>query len=121
MRLVAIGDKLYYEQDTGALAASILETKLLLNSLISVIKQGARFLSCDLIDLSSAHLWQKLNTQRLNTSISLQTSDKNTNSTIKWLQTDTYIYIYIHQNKERNVWSEQEAMLALDNIVKNSK
>lgn len=41
---------MYYDDDTGAPAASILETNLLINSVISVSKQGAQFMSCDLKD-----------------------------------------------------------------------
>ena len=48
--LVVGGNKLSYDQDTGAPAVSLLETKILLNSVISGIKHVARFISCDLKD-----------------------------------------------------------------------
>ena len=50
IRLVVGGDKLEYEFDVGAPAASMLETKVLINSVISNAKQGARFMSADLKD-----------------------------------------------------------------------
>ena len=49
-RLVAGGDKLEYEFDASAPAASLLETKILVNSIISDAKDGARFMSLDLKD-----------------------------------------------------------------------
>ena len=49
-RLVVGGDKLDYHDDVGSPAASMLETKLLVNSVISEFTQGARFMSCDLKD-----------------------------------------------------------------------
>ena len=49
-RMVAGGDKLSYGDDPGSPAASLLETKLLLNSVISEAHLGARFLSADLKD-----------------------------------------------------------------------
>ena len=55
-RMVVGGDKLSYYADPGSPAASLLETKLLLNSVISDADKGARFLSADLKDFSCAHL-----------------------------------------------------------------
>ena len=49
-RIVVGGDKLTYFEDPGSPAASLLETKLLLNSVISDAHLEARFLSCDLKD-----------------------------------------------------------------------
>jgi hypothetical protein len=48
--LVAGGDKLPYDKDVGSPAASLLETKLLINSVISDATKGAKFMSCDLKD-----------------------------------------------------------------------
>ena len=50
VRLVIWGDKLECDLDVGAPAASILETKILINSVISDAKRGARFMSADLKD-----------------------------------------------------------------------
>ena len=48
IELVVGGDKLEYDNNSGSPAASLLETKMLLNSIISDAKHGAQFLSCDL-------------------------------------------------------------------------
>jgi hypothetical protein len=50
VRLTVGGDKLPYAEDAGSPAASLLETKLLLNSTISDAHKGARFLCADLKD-----------------------------------------------------------------------
>ena len=50
IRLVVGGDRLEYADDTGSPAASMLETKMLVNSVISNADEGARFMSCDLKD-----------------------------------------------------------------------
>ena len=50
VRLVVGGDKLVYEFDSGSPAASLLETKILINSVISDAHKGARFMSLDLKD-----------------------------------------------------------------------
>ena len=44
------GDKLSYDADAGSPAASLLETKLILNSTISDAIHGARFMCADLKD-----------------------------------------------------------------------
>ena len=49
-RIVVGGDKLSYDEDAGSPAASLLDTKLLLNSVISDADDGARFISADLKD-----------------------------------------------------------------------
>ena len=61
-RMVVGGDKLTYHDDAGSPAASLLETKLLLNSTISDADKGARFLSLDLKDFSFAQQCQSQNT-----------------------------------------------------------
>ena len=49
-RIVAGGDKLIYDDDALSPASSLLETKLLVNSIISDAKDNARFMSADLKD-----------------------------------------------------------------------
>ena len=44
------GDRLVYLDDAGAPAATMLETKLLLNSVISDAKRGARCMTVDIKD-----------------------------------------------------------------------
>ena len=50
IRLVVGGDKLDYEFDAGSPATNLLETKILLNSVISDASKGARFLTLDIKD-----------------------------------------------------------------------
>ena len=50
VRIVVGGDRLSYTNETGSPAASLLETKVLLNSTISDANRGARFMSLDLKD-----------------------------------------------------------------------
>jgi hypothetical protein len=50
VRLTVGGDKLPYDDDSGSPAASLLESKLIINSTISDARRGARFLSADLKD-----------------------------------------------------------------------
>ena len=59
VRLTVGGDKLYCPYDGGSPAASLLETKLILNSTISDAKKGARFLSDDLKDHFLASLMEE--------------------------------------------------------------
>ena len=49
-RITVGGDKLEYSDDTGSLAANLLETKIIINSVISDAKKGARFMSADIKD-----------------------------------------------------------------------
>ena len=48
--LVVGGDRLTYDDDVGSPAASLIETKLLVNSVISNAHKGAKFMSMDLKD-----------------------------------------------------------------------
>jgi hypothetical protein len=50
VHLTVGGDKLPYENDAGSSAASLLETKLMINSTISDADKGARFFCADLKD-----------------------------------------------------------------------
>ena len=50
VRMVVGGDKLHYDDDAGAPAASLLETKLLINSVVSDASKGAKFMTLDIKD-----------------------------------------------------------------------
>ena len=52
MRLVVGGDKVEYFADSGSPTTTILETKNLINSVISDCHKGARFMSMDIKDFS---------------------------------------------------------------------
>ena len=55
VRLTIGGDKLEYFGDTTSPAASLLETKLLINSTISDSNKGARFMTLDIKDFFCKH------------------------------------------------------------------
>ena len=59
IRLVVGGDKLPFELDTGSPVASMLETKLLANNVISDVVKGVSFLSYDLKDFFLATPMQR--------------------------------------------------------------
>ena len=50
VRIVVGGDKLSYDNDAASPAASLIETKLILNSTISDAKRGAKFFTADIKD-----------------------------------------------------------------------
>ena len=52
VRLTVVIDRLPYPDDAVSPAASLLETKLLLNSTILDVDQGARFMTMDITDFS---------------------------------------------------------------------
>ena len=54
INLVAGGDKLNYDGDSCAPVDSPIDTKLLINSVISDARHGAKFLSCDFKDFCLA-------------------------------------------------------------------
>ena len=47
VRITVGGDRLSYPDDAGSPAANMLETKILINSVISDARKGARFMSAD--------------------------------------------------------------------------
>ena len=50
IRLVVGGDKLHYDEDSGSPTTNMLETKILINSVISDADKGARFMTMDIKD-----------------------------------------------------------------------
>ena len=50
VRITVGGDRLDYAQDAGSPAANLVETKMLLNSVISDADKGARFMCVDMKD-----------------------------------------------------------------------
>ena len=50
IRITVGGDRLSYPDDAGSPAANMLETKILINSVISDARKGARFMSADIKD-----------------------------------------------------------------------
>ena len=60
VRLTVGGDRLQYLDDTASPAATLLETKLLLNSTISQSAQNARFMTINIKDFFPANDYGKL-------------------------------------------------------------
>ena len=50
IRITVGGDRLTYNDDAGSPAANLLETKILINSIISDAAKGARFMTADVKD-----------------------------------------------------------------------
>ena len=50
VRITVGGDRLSYDNDAGSPAANLLETKVMINSVISDAKAGARFMTADIKD-----------------------------------------------------------------------
>ena len=62
VRLTVGGDRLQYPDDTASPAATLLETKLLLNSTISQSSKNARFMTIDIKTFFFKQSWNNLNT-----------------------------------------------------------
>ena len=58
VRLTFGGDVLEYEGNASSPAASLLEAKLIINSVISEADRGAKFMSVDLKDFFYNHFWK---------------------------------------------------------------
>ena len=115
VRLVVGGDRLSYFDDAGAPAATMLETKILINSVISGAKDGARFMSVDLKDFFLATPMAKAEYMKI--------SIKNFPPDIidfynlqDKISKDGYIYIRI---KKGMYGLKQAAVLAYNNLVSN--
>ena len=115
IRLTAGGDRLTFDGDASAPAASLLETKLLINSVISDAKNGAKFLSCDLKDFFLATPMIKPEYMRILYKYIPQ-DIRDMYKLDEKVTPDGYIYIKI---KKGMYGLKQAAVLAFDNLVKN--
>ena len=101
VRLVIGGDALNYFGDPSLPAAALLEAKLLINSVISDSKKGARFMKLDIKDLFFNPSLKKLNTCIFIVNTFYKTSYRNVKSTLDLIaiciMNSTYIYMV--QNK----------------------
>ena len=113
IRIVAGGDKLQCSYDTGSPAASLLETKLLLNSVISDARKGARFITCDLKDFFLASPMQENEYMRMHIRHMPQDIRDRYNIT-SLVHTDNYVYVKI---KKGMYGLKQAAVLAYNNLV----
>lgn len=116
IRVVAGGDKLNCSYDTGSPAASLLETKLLLNSVISDAYQGAKFLTCDLKDFFLASPMAENEYMRIQSKHIPQ--DIRDRYCITNLIHNNFVYVRI---KKGMYGLKQAAVLAYQNLVKVMK
>lgn len=93
VRLTAGGDRLDYADDAGLPAASLLETKLLINSTISDARDGARFLTIDIKDFFLSSPMKKPEYMRIQKNTSLRTFGVNTTSPPLWHPMDMSTFV----------------------------
>ena len=72
VRLTVGGDRLVYDDDAASPAASLLETKLLLNSTISDASKGARFMTLDIKDFFLQTVMERPEYMRIHSKYFLQ-------------------------------------------------
>ena len=113
VRLTVGGDKLPYDDDAGSPAASLLETKLILNSTISDADKGARFLCADLKDHFLATPMKDPEYMRIKYKYFPAAIRTQYNLDV-FLETDGYIYIKI---KKGMYGLKQAAILAYQHLV----
>ena len=108
------GDKLEYEHETASPAVSLIETKLLINSVISDAKHGARFLSMDLKDHFLQTAMKDPEYMRIHRKY-ITDEIKNQYQTDKYTSNDEFIYCRIKRGMHG---LKQAARLAYDLLKK---
>ena len=106
-----------YDDDPGSPAELLLETKILLNSVISNACKGARFMSLDLKDY---FLGTPMETPEV-MCVQLKYFPRDIINKYKWtnlIQKDQYVYIQIKKGK---YGLKQAALLAYNIFIKNLK
>ena len=112
VRIVAGGDKLTYDADTGSTAASLLETKILITSTISDASKGARFMSLDLKDFFLAT--PMIHPEYMTVPFKFLPNNKCTKYNLHDIVHDNYIYTKIN----KGVYGlKQAAVLAYKNLI----
>jgi hypothetical protein len=114
VRLTVGGDKLPYDDDSGSPAASLLETKLIINSTISDSRRGARFLSADLKDHFLASPMKQPEYMKIKYKY-FPADIRKKYELWKFVTADGYIYIRI---KKGMYGLKQAALLAYQHLVK---
>ena len=110
VRMTIGGDKLEYQHETASPAASLIETKLLLNSVISNAKDGARFFTMDLKDFFLQTVMDDPEFMRIHKRY-LTDEIKEEYQTEQYTSNDDYIYYKI----KRGIYGlKQAARLAYD-------
>ena len=112
VRMVVGGDKLTYHEDTGSPAASLLETKILGNSVISDAAKGAQFLTCDLKDFFLATPMAKPEFMKI--PLRVIPSDIQQQYHLSELQHNNYVFIKIQKGM---YGLKQAAILAYNKLV----
>ena len=115
VRLVVGGDGLDYNEDAGAPAASMLETKILLNSAISDAHKGAKFFTLDIKDFflatpMSQPEYMKIHIKNFPQDIIDQYG------LLQKVTADGYVYVKI---KKGMYGLKQAAVLAYDQLVEH--
>ena len=113
VRLTVGGDKLPYPDDAGSPAASLLETKLIINSTISDRHKGARFMCANLKDHFLASPMDKPEFMRIKFKY-FPAAIRQQYNLDRLLASDGYIYICI---KKGMYGLKQAALLAYRHIV----
>ena len=115
IRLTVGGDKLSYDDDPGSPAASLLETKIMLNSVISDAHKGARFMGLDLKDFFLATPMTRCEYMKIH--YKHFPDDIKEQYGIDELKTDNdYVYVKI---KKGMYGLKQAAILAYENLMNN--
>ena len=115
VRITVGGDRLDYNYDAGSPAASILETKLTINSVISDANQGARFMGADLKDFFLASPMKEPEYMRIHSRFFPPDVRKQYNID-SLIASDNYVYIRIKKGMYGLI---QAATLAYKNLKKN--
>ena len=117
VRMTIGGDRLDYAEETASPAASLIETKLLINSVISDAKNGARFLTLDLKDHFLQTIMKEPEYMRIHSKY-LTKEIKNQYKTNNYVWKDGFIYCKI----KRGMYGlKQAARLAYDLIKQRLK
>ena len=114
VRIVFGGDKLTYKEDPGSPAASLLETKILLNSVISDASKGARFMSLDLKDFFLATPMEQAEYMKIPYQY-FPNDIKSRYNLHKKVTSTNFIYVKI---KKGMYGLKQAAILAYNNLIK---
>ena len=117
VRLTVGGDRLPYAGDAGSPATTNAELKILLNSVISDAKHGARFISADLSDFFLESTMPSPEYMRIHSKYFPPEMHDLYDITSK-IATDSYVYVKI----KRGMYGlKQAAILAYEQLVKNLK
>ena len=115
VRLTVGSDRLDYAKDAGSPAASLLETKLIINSTISDAKENARFLCADLKDFFLATPMEDPEFMRVKYKY-FPTDIRQRYNIDDLISTDGYVYIKI---KKGMYGLKQAAVLAYNHLVQH--